>query len=493
MTERVAALQAALGNREFGVLLHLTSLPEAESLGALGRAADHVLDWLSVAGAGIWQVLPLGPVGDDGSPYFARSTHAGNPRLIDVELLAQDGWLQPQPRGQQPFALWHALEVRRATEALVAADSHARGDFARWIESEKYWLDDYALYCVLAARHGGAPWWDWNEHLRDRESKALREARRVTGHERMLVCAEQFFFHRQWQALRQRAGARGVRLFGDMPIYMAPDAVDVWVHRELFELDERGQPIAVAGVPPDYFSAQGQLWGNPLYRWNVHTRTGFRWWLERLSAELALCDLVRIDHFRAMESFWAVPVGAMASAGHWRPAQGDALLKAARKRFGELPVIAEDLGVITPEVEKLRDDHHLAGMRVMQFGFDGNPANPHLPHNWHANLVAYSGTHDNDTLVGWLAALDPDTHAAVANYLGSEDPAAGFIRALLASVAKLVVLPMQDLIGLGSVARMNTPGTVTGNWTWTLDWADVAPDLASRTRAMAARYGRVRD
>jgi len=491
MTELLRESRGALTRREFGVLMHLTSLPDAGSRGALGRAADHFLDWLQVAGAGVWQVLPLGPVGDDGSPYFARSSHAGNPRLIDLDSLCDDGWLVPVARGDRAFAPWHAGEVRRAASALVAASGEARAAFDEWVEREKFWLDDYALFNVLSLRHGGAPWWDWDVALRDREAKALRDARKRTAHDRLLVCAEQYFFHRQWHALRRRAAARGVRLFGDMPIYMAPDAVDVWVHRELFELDERGQPTAVAGVPPDYFSADGQLWGNPLYRWDAHSSSGFSWWLERLSAELALCDFVRIDHFRALEAFWAVPAGSRASAGQWRPAPGDALLHAARARFGKLPVIAEDLGVITAEVEKLRDDHGLAGMRVMQFGFDGNPNNPHLPHNWHAELVAYSGTHDNDTLAGWLASLDGATRAHVADYLGTGDLATGFVRTLLASVPKLVVLPMQDLIGLGTDARMNTPGTVVGNWTWALEWALVSADLATRTRATAARYGRV--
>ena len=491
MTRLADSATGALTRREFGVLMHLTSLPQATTWGALGRAADHFLDWLSVAGAGVWQVLPLGPVGDDGSPYFARSTHAGNPRLIDLELLRDEGWLKTVERGDQDFAPWHTSQLRSAALALVSAGSPARAEFDEWIEREKHWVDDYALFRVLADRHDGLPWWDWTAELRDREAKALRAARRITAHERSLVCAEQFFFHRQWQALRRRATARGVRLFGDMPIYMAPDAVDVWVHRELFELDERGQPLAVAGVPPDYFSADGQLWGNPLYRWQAHARTGFRWWLQRLDAEFTLCDFVRIDHFRALEAFWAVPAGSKASAGEWRPAPGDALLRAARARFGDLPVIAEDLGVITPAVEALRDDHRLAGMRVMQFGFDGNPNNPHLPHNWHDELVAYSGTHDNDTLAGWVNSLDAGTRAAVAAYLGTDDVVSGFVRTLLSSVPKLVVLPMQDLLGLGSSARMNTPGTVVGNWTWAMEWSQVPPDLAERIRTAAQRYGRV--
>jgi 4-alpha-glucanotransferase len=280
-------------------------------------------------------------------------------------------------------------------------------------------------------------------------------------------------------------------LFGDLPIYLAPDAVDVWVHRELFQLDADGQPEAVAGVPPDYFSADGQLWGNPLYRWGEHERTHFRWWLDRLGAELELCDLVRIDHFRGLQGYWSIPSGSKASAGSWCLAPGAALLSQARRRFPGLPVVAEDLGVITPEVEALRDKFKLPGMRVLQFGFDGDPRNPHLPHNWPQHIVAYSGTHDNDTLAGWLSTLESRVRTTIADYVGTHDLQAGLIRALMASTAKLAVLPMQDLMGLGSEGRMNTPGTVTGNWAWQLDWAQVAPDLAARTRAQAALYGRV--
>ena len=481
----------ALQGREYGVLLHATSLPGATEYGALGRAADHFLDWLNVAGAGVWQLLPLGPVGDDGSPYFARSTHAGNPRLIDLEELARAGWLTLAARGDEPFAPWHARQVQRAAQTMLATAPGARAAFDAWVSAEAYWLEDYALATVLRSRAGNTPWWTWAPELRDRQPAALAKARADYADECALVSAEQYFFHRQWRALHERAAARGVRLFGDMPIYLAPDAVDVWAHRELFQLDAAGRPTAVAGVPPDYFAVDGQLWGNPLYRWEVHEATGFRWWLERLAADLKLCDFVRIDHFRALEAYWSVPAGSTARVGTWCLAPGDALLRAARVRFGRLPVVAEDLGVITTEVEALRDAHGLPGMRVLQFGFDGNPANPHLPHNWHPDLVAYSGTHDNDTLCGWLRSLDEGTRASVAQYVGSDDLPAALLRWLFGSVPRLVVLPMQDLLGLGAEARMNTPGTVVGNWSWMLHWDQVPASLAARTRELAARYGRV--
>lgn len=493
MPEACPTPAGPLAQRQYGVLLHPTSLPGAGKWGALGRAADHFMDWLRLAGARVWQVLPLGPVGDDGSPYFARSTHAGNPRLIDVEALAADGWLASGARGAQASGEWHAGAVAAAAGALLAAPKGARRAYEEWTGAQAYWLDDYALSVVLRERHGGKPWWAWEPALRDREPAALRAVaqREAAGLDR--IRAEQFFFHQQWQSLRERARARGLRLFGDLPIYLAPDATDVWVERELFELELDGLPVAVAGVPPDYFSEEGQRWGNPLYRWSRHQASGFRWWISRLAAEFALCDLVRIDHFRALEAYWAVPAGASARHGEWRPAPGAELLSAARTRFGELPLVAEDLGVITPAVEALRDAFGLPGMRVLQFGFDGDPANPHLPHNWHPNLVAYTGTHDNDTLSGWAAQLDDATHGRVAAYVGSGDLPAGLLRLLMASVARLAVVPMQDLLRLDSAARMNTPGTVDGNWHWKMDWSHVAPDLARRTRELAHRYGRTAD
>lgn len=480
----------AAAGRAFGVLMHPTSLPGAGQWGALGRAADHFLDWLDAAGATVWQVLPLGPVGSDGSPYFARSTHAGNPRLIDIEALEAAGWVRLAARGHAPFEEWHARTVRAAAEALLRDPGPARADFEAWRHAE-LWVEDYALARVLGEARDGAPWWTWPAPLRDREPAALAAARLEHAAACALVCVEQYFFHTQWRRLRERANRRGVRLFGDLPIYVAPDAVDVWTHRDLFQLDDDGRPTAVAGVPPDYFSADGQLWGNPLYRWERHAAQGFAWWLDRLAAEFALCDLVRIDHFRALEAYWAVPAGESARHGAWRPAPGDALLRAARDRFGSLPVIAEDLGVITPAVEQLRDEHGLCGMRVLQFGLGTTPDNPHLPHNWRRETVAYSGTHDNDTLAGWLAAQRPETLNEVRAYVGEGDLAEAILRVLAASVAWLAVVPMQDLLRLDSRARMNTPGTTSGNWRWTLDWSEVPPQLASRTRALVHRTGRL--
>ena len=476
--------------REFGVLLHATSLPGADDWGALGRASDHFLDWLQAAGASVWQLLPLRPVGNDGSPYYARSTRAGNARLIDVEQLVDAGLLAMEPRGMEAFGSWHARQVRRAAAALLARPSAAHDAFVAWSNAQRTWLEDYVLYSALSGALNGAPWPDWPAPLRDRRPEALNRALTEQADECALLRVEQYFFHTQWQALRRRAAAKGVRLFGDLPFYVAPDAVDVWVHRDLFQLDAVGRPTAVAGVPPDYFCADGQLWGNPLYQWERHEHTGFAWWLDRLAAEFELCDLVRIDHFRALEAYWSVPIGRKASAGEWLAAPGEGLLAAATGRFGKLALVAEDLGVITSGVEALRARYSLPGMRVMQFGFGGDADSPHLPHNWAVEVVAYSGTHDNDTLRGWLATLDDQHRHALNEYIGGGDLAAGVIRVLLGSVARLVILPMQDLVGLGSESRMNVPGTVGGNWSWRLAWSDVAPTLAARTRAQAACFGR---
>lgn len=486
-TEKPSRRAGVLSRREFGVLMHLTSLPDATRWGALGRAADHFLDWLELAGARVWQVLPLGPVGADGSPYYARSTHAGNPRLIDLEALEVDG-AEIARRADEPFAAWHTRVVAAATLALVRRDEPA---FRRWWDEEVHWLDDYALAVALAEEYAAPCWWQWPAALRDREPTAVQSARERHAQRIAQLAAEQYLFHSQWRSLKSRAAVRGIRLFGDLPMYLAPDAVDVWVHRDLFELDASGRPTAVAGVPPDYFAVDGQLWGNPVYRWSEHRRTGFAWWLDRLGAELRLCDFVRLDHFRALESFWSVPAGMTARDGEWRKADGAGLLAAARERFASLPIVAEDLGVITPAVEALRDAFGLPGMRVLQFAFDGDPANVHLPHHWHGDLVAYTGTHDNDTLAGWLAGLDPASRERVRAYVGSDSLQEGLLRVLFGSVAGLAIIPMQDLVGLGSEARMNVPGTVGDNWRWQLDWPVVAPDLAARTRAMAACFGRV--
>jgi 4-alpha-glucanotransferase len=476
-----------LDRRRAGVLLHPTSLPDAE-LGALGQASRSFVDWLAVGGFSVWQFLPLGPVGDDRSPYFARSNHAGDPRLVDLETLVHRGLLDGARLRETPREQLLALAARRVMEP-----GPAREAFDTFRAESAHWLPDYALFTAIQGRESGRPWWEWPVAFRDRSSAALRRARVELAEPIAQIEACQFFFYEQWRALRVYAASRGVRLFGDVPIYLAPDSVEVWAHRKLFQLDEAGQPLAMAGVPPDYFSVDGQLWGNPLYRWEEHQRTRFGWWIERLRAQFALFDLVRIDHFRGLEAYWAVPFGApTAATGEWRKAPGHALLAAARKALGGLEVVAEDLGVITPQVEALRDDFGLPGMRIAQFGFDGDQRNVHVPHNWTARAVGYTGTHDNDTTAGWLAHLEPHARHFVMDYVGASEEAcvAALCRTVLGSVAELAIVPMQDLLNLGTEARMNLPGTIEGNWRWKFGWADVPSWLAARCLRWNQLYGR---
>jgi 4-alpha-glucanotransferase len=450
-----AARLPVLDRRRAGVLLHLSALGP----GALGEPAHRFVDWLASAGFSVWQILPVGPTGADGSPYWVSSDCAGNADFVDPSRL-------PAPHGPQ----W---------QAFLAATAD--------------WLDDYALYAVLRAQHGGAPWQQWPAALRDRDSLALRRAHEAHEAAIQAVRRAQFAFHQQWRALREHAHARGVRLFGDVPIYVAPDSVETWAHREQFRLDAAGRPTLVAGVPPDYFAEDGQLWGNPLYDWAQMTRDGFAHWRRRLRHQLERFDLVRIDHFRGLESHWAVPVGAAtAREGSWLPTPGDALLEALRRDAPDLPVVAEDLGEITPEVDALRRRFALPGMHVLQFAFDGNPDNPHLPHRHAPDGVVYTGTHDNDTLRGWLGGLDPEALQRVEFYLRapqSEVPTA-LHRAALGSVARLAVLPMQDLLELGSAARFNTPGTTTGNWSWLLPARSLDPGRAEWFARLNHVFGR---
>ena len=478
-----------LDRRRAGVLLHATSLAGAEQ-GALGSAARSFIDWLTAAGFSVWQMLPLGPVGADRSAYYGRSNHAGDPGLVDLGALAQAGLIERAELAGGDRGRLLALAGRRLRER-GGGEAAALGAF---LAREDGWIGDYTLFTAIQAREGGRPWWEWPAALKRREPQALAQARAELAGPIADLEAGQFFFHTQYRQLKEYANARGVRLFGDVPIYLAPDSVEVWVHPELFQLGADGRPTAVAGVPPDYFSADGQLWGNPLYRWAEHERTGFRWWIERLRAQFELFDLVRIDHFRGLESYWAVPAGApTAATGEWRPAAGAALLRRAREVFGRLDVVAEDLGVITPEVVALRDGFALPGMRIAQFGFDGEPNNAHVLHNFIPLSVAYTGTHDNDTTAGWYADLEPRLKAQVAEYLATAEATVvpALTRALLASVAVLAVVPMQDLLELGKQARMNLPGTVTGNWGWKFAWADVPESLARRCRRWNHLYGRL--
>jgi 4-alpha-glucanotransferase len=441
--------------RRAGVLLPLSAL-EAP----LGHGGRAFIDWLAAAGFSVWQILPVGPAGADGSPYWVSSDHAGNPAFIDPAQ-APDALAPP------PEFLAHSAS----------------------------WLPDFALFTALTAAHAGAPFWQWPVPLRDREPLALARARVELAADCARIEREQYAFKLQWQGLRDHARLRGVRLFGDLPFYVAPSSAEVWAHRRLFQLTPAGEPAAVAGVPPDYFAELGQLWGNPLYDWQAMQREDFRWWRARVGAQLERFDVLRLDHFRALSAHWAVPaVAPDARAGSWHSTPGEALLKRLARERGELPLVAEDLGVITPDVVALQRQFALPGMRVLQFAFDGNPANPHLPHLHERACVVYTGTHDNDTTIGWYSTLDLDTAARVAALLGvganPRDVLGGLLRAALGSLALLAIVPAQDLLGLGSAARLNTPGTTHGNWRWQLPPGALTAELARDYARLNSTFGR---
>ncbi|WP_102126607.1 4-alpha-glucanotransferase [Deinococcus planocerae] len=496
--------------RSSGVLLHPTSLPGPHGIGELGAHARAFVDWLASARQHYWQVMPLGPTGYGDSPYQAFSAFAGNPYLIDLATLREEGLLQEEDFADLPgfdehrvdFGLqyvWRTGMLRRAYERYAAGGApELQADFDSFRGEEAAWLDDYALFAALKDEQGGLPWNAWEPGLRDREPGTLAAARERLASDTLRVKFIQFLFFRQWTALREYARERGVGIIGDIPIFVAMDSSDAWANREGFYFDDQGQPTVVAGVPPDYFSETGQLWGNPLYRWDVMAQGGFRWWIERFRGSLRLFDVVRVDHFRGFAGYWEIPFPAeTAIHGRWVPALGHEMLAAVREALGDVPIIAEDLGVITPDVEKLRDDFGLPGMAVLQFAFGGGDfsVNAFLPENLRENQVVYSGTHDNDTSRGWWRnALESERHNF--RVYTSSDPseetfAWGLVRMAFESRANLAVVPLQDLLNLGSEDRMNLPGS-TGpqNWTWRYREGDLTPELAGKLRELTETTGR---
>ena len=480
-----------LAARRAGVLLHPTSLPGAGANGTLGGEAWRFVDWLAAGGFSVWQTLPIGPVDSYGSPYTQRSCYAGYPKLLDAAHLQS---LRELPRGLDFEAAGASREDAHGSFAR-GATSEQRAAFARFVRRERRRLEPYGLFELCSERFAQAPWWEWPEPFRGRSGHALHEFLAEEKEPFRAIAFEQYLFELEWTALKRYANDRGVYLFGDLPFYVDLNSVEVWWNRELFALDPDGNPREVAGVPPDYFNEDGQLWGNPLYDWDAMRRRGFDWWLARLEAERERFDLVRIDHFRALDSYWAVPAGAKtAREGEWRKGSGAELLTALRAKHGDLPLVAEDLGIITDEVRALRDRFALPGMVVAQFAFDGHADNPHLPANHVRNSVAYTGTHDNDTTVGWYAGLDEQAREAVrrALSLDARPPVPEFlVEAVYDSAAQLAVIPMQDLLGLGSESRMNVPGRAAGNWGWRFDWSRVDAGLTARSRARAERSGRL--
>ena len=472
--------------RRAGILLHITSLPSAN----LGEDAYRFVDLLQHAGVSVWQMLPLGPTHSDGSPYQCLSAHAANAKLINMKILRQQPWVN----SDEIDGVKRSTKMAQAYRQFVQnAEAEDKQKFNFFIESQQYWLDDYVLFCEIRLLQHQAAWFQWPDSLRDRNTSALNKVRIDREEALNIRRFEQFMFFQQWHALKSYANERGVMLFGDMPIFVAHDSADVWANPELFTLDGEGQPEKVAGVPPDYFSATGQRWGNPLYRWEEHSKTDFHWWKQRLQTQLDLFDLIRIDHFRGFEACWEIPVTCgTAIDGQWVAAPGDALFNALLNAFGELPLVAEDLGIITDEVTALREKYGMPGMKILQFAFGGDATNPYLPHQHCQDSVAYTGTHDNDTTLGWFESADDATKHHVYSYFGETTEAMPWllIRAALRSVSQLAVIPMQDLLGLNGEHRMNVPGTVEDNWTWRFDWDMVDENHAPRLNELNKLYGR---
>jgi 4-alpha-glucanotransferase len=494
--------------RRAGLLLHPTSFPGPYGIGDLGPEAAEVLDWAAGAGFSLWQVLPLGPTGPGHSPYGSPSAFAGNPLLVSPQRLADDGLLPRRLLGDVPPFPTDEVDFPRVIAwkegVLRASWGHVRERPPAGLEEElrgfaaapeqQPWLEDWALFCAIKEASGGRPWTEWPAPIARRQPEALADARRELAEEIAYHRYLQLLFARQWGEVRSQARRLGIRILGDLPMYVALDGADVWAHPELFRLDAAGRPTEVAGVPPDYFSATGQRWGNPLYRWDRMEADGFAWWIARVRANLGLADLLRLDHFRGFAGYWEIAAGEpTAAAGHWVQGPGVRFFAALREALGELPLIAEDLGEITPEVRELRSRLGLPGMKVLQFAF-GEADSEHAPHRHDPGTVAYTGTHDNDTAAGWFASVSGAERGRFLAYFGEggEPAARKLVRAAFTSVADLAVVPLQDLLGLGSEARMNTPGGGEGNWRWRARREHFTAELAAWVRRLGELTGRTR-
>lgn len=493
--------------RTSGLLLHPTSLPGPMGVGDLGQAAYDFVDFMHQSGQRLWQVLPLGPTAFGHSPYMSYSAMAGNPLLISLENLQQQGLLKASDLevgmgfrpGTVSYELVDAIKLpllRKAFQNFRQVASPAlRQAFADFCHP-RAWLEDYAFFMALKAAHRGTAWNTWEPELVHRKPDTLRQWRSKLTHEIELHKFLQFEFFQQWSALRRYANEHSIEIIGDIPIYVAHNSADVWANPEQFHLDpQTGEPALMAGVPPDYFSASGQLWGNPIYRWDRMQKEGFKWWLQRFHTMLDYVDLIRVDHFRGFESYWQVKQGeTTAINGEWIQAPGAQLFETLNQELGRLPILAEDLGIITPEVEALRDQFGFPGMKILHFAFGSGPNNPYLPHNCPRNCLVYTGTHDNDTTVGWFAALSSDERQTVEAYIGglSDDGIHwDLIRVALRTVANQVIIPVQDLLGLGSESRMNFPSTAGGNWMWRYGEGDLTDEIRDRLLHLTQIYNRV--
>jgi 4-alpha-glucanotransferase len=494
--------------RASGILLHPTSLPSRFGIGDLGQEAHKFVDFLAESFQQIWQVLPLGPTGFGNSPYLCYSALAGNPLLISLEQLQKDELLSEGDLAKLPefpsLKVDYDLVVQTKIPLLKTASDNFQAKssakqqqkFQEFCLHHADWLDDYALFMALKEAFDGVGWNQWDKNIAKREPQAIAESRERLKDSIFFHKFLQFKFFSQWTSLKKYANKKGIQIFGDIPIYVAHDSADVWSHSEIFQLDEKtGEAALMAGVPPDYFSATGQLWGNPVYDWDTLKKTDFQWWIRRVEATLEQVDMIRIDHFRGFEAFWAVPQGEKtAMKGEWVEAPGEAFFELLNQKLGKLPIVAEDLGVITPEVEALRDKFHFPGMKIIQFAFDSDRANPFLPYNYaRRNCVVYTGTHDNNTTVGWFNARSPEEQARVTDYLGCVCPEGihwSLIRLALSSVGDLAIVPLQDILGLGSEAKMNAPGVAEGNWQWRYSSNALKTEIRDRLKHLTYSYGR---
>ncbi len=490
--------------RRAGVLLPITALPGPHGCGDFGPDAYHFVDWLVAAGQRLWQLLPMTPIGPGDSPYQSVSAFAGSPLMVALEPLIARGWLAAPALPEGGFAAarvdyarvapWRLAHLRSAAAGFFAqADAADRAAFTAWCAVEAHWLDDYTLFMAIEGAHAGAPWWRWPAALRRREAAALAAVRRGHAAEIAFWQFVQWCFDTQWADLRRHANQRGVAIIGDLPIFVAHHSADCWARPDLYELDADDQPSVVAGVPPDAFSDAGQRWGNPLYRWERMAADGFAWWTARVRRAMTQTDLFRIDHFRGFAAYWEVPASRPnAIEGRWVPGPGRALFNALGAALGPLPIVAEDLGVITPDVTALREACGFPGMRVLQFAFGGDASNAYLPHRHERATVVYTGTHDNDTSIGWWHHATAHERAFAGRYLGAaaHDIHTAMIRAACNSVADSAIFPLQDVLGLDAAHRLNTPGTPLGNWAWRFDWPMVGDAPARWLGALAAASGR---
>ncbi len=492
--------------RSSGILLHITSLPGKYGIGTFADEAYKFVDFLISARQKVWQLLPLGHTGYGDSPYQCYSAFAGNPMMIGLELLQQKSYLKESDleinqefddasvEYDKVYAHKMPLLTKAAETFLSQAKLADQTRFEIFCEENDYWLNDYATFVAIKQKHEGKPWWEWEEGLRMRRDDAMEKISFELSAAIQVLKVIQFFFYTQWIDLRSYANRNGIKIIGDIPLYIAHDSADAWCHHKNFWFDEERNPVRVAGVPPDYFSETGQLWGNPLYDWEYMQQDEFKWWIERVKANFVLYDYLRIDHFRGLAAYWAVPFGeTTAIKGEWLPAPGKALLETIMEKLGELPIIAEDLGVITPDVIELRDGFNFPGMKILQFAFDSGEENDFLPHTYPRHCIVYTGTHDNDTSLGWFVASKEKDRQALSDYYHPDEREISwsFIKLAASSVADLAIVPLQDVLKLGSEARMNTPGTASGNWKWRFKSGELKDDYALRLKRIGKTFGRV--